>query len=96
MEYRPTGILFKLLRSLQIASPLLILLLLLSVCSTSAQDVFTVGGDEHPWRDSGTTPGGVIDFVEQLGTIEDANGGKVFAVGSRFPAKLDHAAALAL
>ena len=50
------------------------------MCSTSAQDVFTVGGDERPWRDSGTTPGGVIDFVEQLGTIEDANGEKVFAV----------------
>ena len=57
------------------------LLLLLSVCPTSAQDVFTVGGDARPWRNSGTTPGGVIDFVEQLGTIEDANGEKVFADG---------------
>ena len=81
MKYRPTGLLFKLLQSLQIVPPLPILLLLLSVCSTSAQDVFTVGGDERPWRDSGTTPGGVIDFVEQLGTIEDADGEKVFAVG---------------
>ena len=81
MEYRPTGLLFKLLQTLHIVPPLPILLLLLSVCSTSAQDVFTVGGDERPWRDSGTTPGGVIDFVEQLGTIEDANGEKVFIVG---------------
>ena len=32
-------------------------------------------------RDSGTIPGGVIDFVEQLRTIEDADGEKVFAVG---------------
>ena len=81
MEYRPTGLLFKLLQSLQIVPPLPILLLLLSVRPVSAQDVFTVGGDEYPWLNSGTTPGGVIDFVEQLGTIEDANGEKVFAVG---------------
>ena len=81
MTHRLIGSLFKLLQSLQIVLPLLILLLLLSVCSTSAQDVFTVGGDERPWRNSGTTPGGVIDFVEQLGTIEDANSEKVFADG---------------
>ena len=81
MTHRLIGSLFKLLQSLQIVLPLLILLLLLSVCPTSAQDVFTVGGDERPWDNSGTTPGGVIDFVEQLGTIEDANGEKVFAVG---------------
>ena len=80
MEYRPTGLFSKLLQSLQIVLLLPIILLLLSVCSTSAQDVFTVG-DERSWRDSGTTPGGVIDFVEQLGTIEDADGEKVFAVG---------------
>ena len=79
MAYRPTSLLFKLLQSLQIIPPLPILLLLLSVCSTSAQDIFTVGSDQHPWHNSGTTPGGVIDFVEQLGTIEDANGEKVFA-----------------
>ena len=62
-------------------TPLPILLLLLSAYPISARDVFTVGGDEHPWRNSGTTPGGVIDFVEHLGTLEDANGEKVFAVG---------------
>ena len=58
------------------------LLLLLAVCPTSAQDVFTVGDQERLWRDFGTTPGGVIDFVEQLGDIEDANGDKVFAAGA--------------
>ncbi len=79
MAYRPTSLLFNLLQSLQIVPSLPILLLLLSVCSTSAQDVFTVGGDERPWPNSGTTPGGVIDFVEQLGTIEETNGEKVFA-----------------
>ena len=86
MAPRPIGPLFKRLQSLQkddyfLVSSLPILLLLLSAYPTSAQDVFTVGGNEHPWRNSGTTPGGVIDFVEQLGTIEDANGEKVFAVG---------------
>ena len=81
MAPRPIGPLFKLLQSLQkIVSPFSILLLL-SAYPTSARDVFTVGGNEHPWRNSGTTPGGVLDFVEQLGTIEDANGEKVFAVG---------------
>ena len=82
MEYRPIGLLFRAIAFVA-DSPLLCQssFLLLSVCSTSAQDVFTVGGDERPWRDSGTTPGGVIDFVEQLGAIEDADGEKVFTVG---------------
>ena len=39
--------------------------------SAAHAGLFVVGGDEHPWQDVGTTPGGVIRFVEDLSGISD-------------------------
>jgi hypothetical protein len=47
-----------------------------------AQEVFRIGGPDRPWRTQGTTPGGVIDFVERLDEIEETNGDKVFGDAS--------------
>ncbi len=48
--------------------PSVFLLCLASVTTGSAAQ-FLVGGSDHPWVDSGTTPGGVIDFVEDITTV---------------------------
>ena len=39
--------------------------------SAAHAGLFVIGGDEHPWQDVGTTPGGVIRFVEDLSGISD-------------------------
>lgn len=49
-----------------------------AVLEASAVDIFTVGGSERPWAEFGTTPGGVIDFVDRLGEVQDVSGEQVF------------------
>ena len=41
-------------------------------------EVFTVGAGNESWADLGTTPGGVIAFVDRLDEVEDAAGEHVF------------------
>jgi hypothetical protein len=45
-------------------------LLCLSAVAAAA-DLYVVGGQEHSWETSGTTPGGVIRIVDDLTTITD-------------------------
>jgi hypothetical protein len=46
------------------------LLVLIGFSATASEaGVFVVGGSEHPWQDVGTTPGGVIRFVDDLSSI---------------------------
>ena len=49
-----------------------------AVLEARAVEIFTVGGSERPWAEFGTTPGGVIDFVDQLGEVQDISGEQVF------------------
>lgn len=46
-------------------------LALLLVCRPGFSAEFVVGGVDHSWQESGTTPGGVIDFVERIESVVD-------------------------
>jgi hypothetical protein len=48
-------------------------LALLLLCRPGFGAEFVVGGVDHPWQASGTTPGGVIDFVERIETVIDGD-----------------------
>lgn len=49
------------------------------LCATAAAaDLYVVGGQEHSWEMSGTTPGGVIRVVDDLSTVTD-DGTPLFA-----------------
>ena len=64
----PTGRIVRLaqLRSISAAG-----LALLLVCRPGFSAEFVVGGVDHSWQESGTTPGGVIDFVERIESVVD-------------------------
>ncbi len=50
-----------------------ILLLSCLLAAAAEAELFVVGGSQHPWRDAGTTPGGVIRFVDDLSSIRDGD-----------------------
>jgi len=54
-------------------------LVLFPCSSVGAAEVFSVGQSDRPWAEFGTTPGGVIAFVEQLSDVQEASGERVFA-----------------
>ncbi len=52
--------------------------------SASLAEEFIVGGAEHPWVDSGVTPGGVIAFVDDIHTLVEAEQ-VLFSTESQLP-----------
>ena len=56
----------------------LLLVTMGAVLEARAVEIFTVGGSERPWAKFGTTPGGVIGFVDRLGEVQDVSGEQVF------------------
>lgn len=62
------------------APALLLIGLILLLCpSARAAEIFSVGQSDRPWAEFGTTPGGVIAFVEQLSDVQETSGEQVFA-----------------
>lgn len=53
-------------------------LVLLKVEPICARSVFIIGTEEKPWPTNGVTPGGVIDFVEDLDQVQTLSGLPVF------------------
>ena len=43
--------------------------LMLTPASVESKEVFLVGSADRPWSQFGTTPGGVITYVEALGDV---------------------------
>ena len=52
--------------------------LMLTPASVKSKEVFLVGSADRPWSQFGTTPGGVIAYVEALGDVRDLADEPVF------------------
>jgi gliding motility-associated-like protein len=52
--------------------------LVLTPASVESKEIFLVGSEDRPWSEFGTTPGGVIAYVEALGDVRDLADEPVF------------------
>ena len=53
--------------------------LVLTPACVESKEIFLVGSADRPWSEFGTTPGGVIAYVEALGDVRDLADEPVFA-----------------
>ena len=65
--------------SIFVWTSLLVWISVVTLSPVCAQEVFLVGSADRPWNEFGTTPGGVIAYVEALGDVRDSAGETVFA-----------------
>ncbi|HID55932.1 TPA: hypothetical protein EYP37_05350, partial [Candidatus Poribacteria bacterium] len=58
------------------------LAIVLAATGVFGLETFVIGGEEHPWEDWGTAPGGVIDFA--IYSLSTARGDTVLVPESRY------------